>query len=186
MYRLGATEMAGKTGTTNSNADFWFMGFTPQLLAGTWVGCDDRFITIESSAYFGGSVARPIWEAFFQKVYADKALGIYKDAKFAKPSEMENELNSADLETLIENTSPGGDDEGVGNPQDYLPSKDYLGPESKPLPKEENPKQNKKDSTDRSMINQEEKPIGAPTDEPKKKKGFLKRLFGKKDKKDEE
>src|SRR6185503_9874695 len=60
MYRLGATEMAGKTGTTNSNADFWFMGFTPQLLAGTWVGCDDRFITLESSAYFGGSVARPI------------------------------------------------------------------------------------------------------------------------------
>src|SRR5678815_5643271 len=65
--RLGAAEMGGKTGTTNSNADFWFIGYTPQLMAGTWVGCDDRFITLESSAYFGGSVARHIWEAFLKK-----------------------------------------------------------------------------------------------------------------------
>ncbi|MFI5129841.1 MAG: penicillin-binding protein 1A [Chitinophagales bacterium] len=184
MYRLGAKEMGGKTGTTNSNADFWFMGYTPQLLAGTWVGCDDRFITIESSAYFGGSVARPIWEAFFQKVYADKTLGIDKEARFAKPAEMENELNSATLEELLENTEPGGDDEGVGNPQDYLPSNDYLGPESKPLPKDENvPKSPKQDSIDKKMINPDEKPIGAATDQPKKK-GFLKRLFGKKEKKE--
>ena len=78
-------------------------------LAGTWVGCDDRFITIESSAYFGGSVARPIWEAFFKKVYADKTLGIDKDARFAKPAEMENEFNSADLDELIDNTEPGAE-----------------------------------------------------------------------------
>lgn len=186
MYRLGATEMAGKTGTTNSNADFWFMGYTPQLLAGTWVGCDDRFITIESNAFFGGSVARPIWEAFFKKVYADKTLGIYKDARFAKPAEMDNELNSADLEPLIQNPEPGAEDEGVGNPEDYLPSNDNLGPESKPLPKDENnQKTPKKDSVDRSMIKTEEKPIGSATEEPKKKKGFLKRLFGKKEKKEE-
>ena len=184
MNRIRCYEMGGKTGTTNSNADFWFMGYTPQLLAGTWVGCDDRFITIESSAYFGGSVARPIWEAFFKKVYADKTLGIERDAKFAKPAEMENELNSATLEELLENTEPGGDDEGVGNPQDYLPSNDYLGPESKPLPKDENvPKSPKQDSIDKKMINPDEKPIGAATDQPKKK-GFLKRLFGKKEKKE--
>lgn len=67
MQALGAKEMGGKTGTTNSNADFWFMGYTPQLLAGAWVGCDDRFITIESAAFYGGTAARPIWQAFFKK-----------------------------------------------------------------------------------------------------------------------
>ena len=41
-------EIAGKTGTTNDNSDAWFMGYTPQLLAGVWVGCDDRFIRFNS------------------------------------------------------------------------------------------------------------------------------------------
>ncbi|HET6994655.1 MAG TPA: transglycosylase domain-containing protein [Chitinophagaceae bacterium] len=186
MYRLGAAEMGGKTGTTNSNADFWFMGYTPQLLAGTWVGCDDRFITLESNAYFGGSVARPIWEEFFKKVYADKTLGITKDAKFAKPSELANEINSADILPLIDSIPPAGaEDQGVGNEQDYNISRDYIGPESKPLPKDEDNRLPKKDSTDKSMIKREEKPIGAPADEPKKKKGFLRKLFGKKEKEGE-
>ncbi len=183
MQRLGAAEMGGKTGTTNSNADFWFMGYTPQLLAGTWVGCDDRFITIESSAYYGGSVARPIWEAFFKKVYADKTLGIDKDAKFAKPAEMETELNSADLYPLIDSIEPGAqsNDRGVGNEQDYLINRDYIGPESKPLPADDDKsKTPNKDSS--SIIKKEEKPIGSQVEEPKKKKGFLKKLFGKKDK----
>src|SRR3954468_4898728 len=88
--------MGGKTGTTNDNADFWFMGYTPQLLAGTWVGCDDIFIHLESGAYMGGTAARPIWEAFFKKVYADKSLGIDRDAEFVRPADLENDLGSAD------------------------------------------------------------------------------------------
>src|SRR5690606_22443297 len=96
-YRLGAAEMAGKTGTTNDNADAWYMGFTPQLLAGAWIGCDDRFIRNESSGGFGGTAARPIWEAFFAKVYADKSLGIDKNARFVKPANLDNEINSADF-----------------------------------------------------------------------------------------
>lgn len=60
MQALGAKEMGGKTGTTNGNADFWFMGYTPQLLAGVWVGSDDRFISIESASFMGGTAARPI------------------------------------------------------------------------------------------------------------------------------
>ncbi|HZI00204.1 MAG TPA: transglycosylase domain-containing protein, partial [Flavisolibacter sp.] len=48
MQRLGASEMGGKTGTTNENSDAWFMGYVPQLLAGAWIGCDDRFIRIDS------------------------------------------------------------------------------------------------------------------------------------------
>ncbi|MEI9808883.1 MAG: penicillin-binding transpeptidase domain-containing protein [Bacteroidota bacterium] len=180
LQRLGASEIGGKTGTTNSNADFWFMGYTPQLLAGTWVGCDDRFITIESSAFYGGSVARPIWEAFFKKVYADKTLGIDLDAKFAKPAEMENEINSADLLDVIDNTDPAGqgEDQGVGNEQDYNMHNDYIGPESKP-PVDDAPKPSKKDT---SAVTREAKPIGAAVEEPKKKKGFLRNLFKKKDK----
>ena len=181
--RLGAAEMGGKTGTTNSNADFWFMGYTPQLLAGTWVGCDDRFITLESKAYYGGSVARPIWEAFFKKVYADKTLGIDREARFSKPAEMENEINSADIMNMIDNTAPAGEgeDQGVGNEQDYI-NNEYIGPESKPVIDEDKPI--KKDTINKSPGKKEsvEKPIGSAVDEPKKKKNIFQKIFGKKDK----
>lgn len=181
--RLGAAEMGGKTGTTNSNADFWFMGFTPQLQAGAWVGCDDRFITLESSAYFGGSVARPIWENFFKKVYADKTLGIERDARFSKPAELENQINSADIMEMIDAVPPPGaegEDQGVGNEDDYNISNEYIGPESAPV-KEDKPV--KKDTiTKTPIIKTEEKPIGTPVEDPKKKKGLLKRIFGKKEK----
>ncbi len=182
--RLGASEMGGKTGTTNSNADFWFMGYTPQLLAGAWVGCDDRFITLESNAYYGGSVARPIWENFFKKVYADKTLGIDRDAKFVKPADYNNQVNSADLIPIEIEPNPAGEgeDQGVGTEEDYNMSHDYIGPESKPVPAdEENTKPVKKDTADRDKKKGDGKPIGSPVDEPKKKKGFLKKLFGKKD-----
>jgi penicillin-binding protein 1A len=182
MQRLGASEMSGKTGTTNDNADAWFMGYTPQLLGGVWVGCDDRFIRNEGNGGFGGAAARPIWEAFFKKVYADKTLGIDKDARFAKPAEMENDFSSADLDVLIDSVPPGGqgDDYGVGKENDYNVSKEYIGPESKPLPVEDNPKLLKRDSS--AIIKNDEKPIGTPVEEPKKKKGLLQKLFGKKDK----
>ena len=109
--RLGAAEMGGKTGTTNSNADFWFIGYTPQLMAGTWVGCDDRFITLESSAYYGGSVARPIWEAFFKKIYADKTLGIDREARFVQPADYNDQINSADLLPIEIDPNPAGEGE---------------------------------------------------------------------------
>jgi penicillin-binding protein 1A len=185
MQRLGASEMGGKTGTTNDNADAWFMGYTPQLLGGVWVGCDDRFIRNEGNGGFGGAAARPNWEAFFAKVYADKTLGIERDAKFAKPAELENDINSADLDVLIDNVEPGGqgDDQGNGTEQDYNIKNDYIGPESKPVPADDNkPGPAKKDSVNKAGI-RDEKPIGS-ADEPKKKKGFLQKLFGKKEKKE--
>ncbi|MDP4247756.1 MAG: transglycosylase domain-containing protein, partial [Bacteroidota bacterium] len=73
--RLGISEMGGKTGTTNDNSDAWFMGYTPQLMAGAWIGCDDRFIHLEGGLGYGAQAARPIWEYFFAKVMADKTLG---------------------------------------------------------------------------------------------------------------
>lgn len=182
--RLGAAEMAGKTGTTNDNSDAWFMGFTPQLLGGVWVGCDDRFIRNEGRGGFGGEAARPIWEAFFKKVYADKSLGINKDEKFAEPATMENEILSADPSQYVTSENPEptaeGSDAGLGSEQDYMQNNnEYIGPESKPVTDEKGPV---KDTTKKEPSKAVQgKPIGS-VDEPKKKKGFLGGLFKKKDK----
>lgn len=180
MQRLGAAEMGGKTGTTNDNSDAWFMGYTPQLLVGTWVGCDDRFIRNEGAGGFGGAAARPIAEAFLKKVFADKSLAIEKTSRFMIPAELENQINSADLIPLIDDTAPAGQGEniGVGTEQDYM-TQDYIGPESQPVIEDDiKPKRN--DTIQERRTN--EKPIGSPVDEPKKKKGFFNKLFGKKDK----
>lgn len=178
-YRLGAAEMAGKTGTTNDNADAWYMGFTPQLLAGAWVGCDDRFIRNESSGGFGGAAARPIWEAFFAKVYADKSLGIDKNARFVKPANLETEINAADFmpeDMEIEPTAQG-EDQGIGTADDY----NYIPPESTPVVEDDN-KPTKKDTARKTT---ESPAIGTRQEEPKKKKGILRKIFGKKDNKNE-
>ncbi|MDR3712127.1 MAG: transglycosylase domain-containing protein [Puia sp.] len=120
--RLGIAEMGGKTGTTNDNSDFWFIGYTPQLLAGVWVGCDDRFIHLESRLDDGGHVARPIWEAFFSKVLDDKSLGIDRKARFVQPENMGK--NQLSYQNIIDTTAaPGaqGNDLGNGKSGDYLP-----------------------------------------------------------------
>ncbi|MGN6293500.1 MAG: penicillin-binding protein 1A [Chitinophagaceae bacterium] len=182
--RLGAVEMAGKTGTTNDNADGWFMGYTPQLLGGVWIGCDDRFIRIENNLGYGGRAAMPIWEKFFQKVYADKTLGIDKDARFVQPADIQLHVNSADDIPTTEQVEPGaeGVDQGVGEATDYNINHEYIGPESKPVVDEDKPvKKDTSNKQDKKVVN-ESKPIGSPVEEPKKK-GFLKRLFGKKEKK---
>ncbi|MDD4777096.1 MAG: transglycosylase domain-containing protein [Fermentimonas sp.] len=72
-------EMGGKTGTTNNNSDGWFMSFTPSLVAGAWVGGEERSIHFDQMAYGqGASMALPIHGLFYQKVYADPDLD-YKD-----------------------------------------------------------------------------------------------------------
>lgn len=174
--RLGAAEMGGKTGTTNDNSDFWFMGYTPQLLAGTWVGCDDRFLTLTNAVYQGGRVARPIWEYFFQKVYADKSLGIEKDAKFVIPADFENSVDSStNYDNLISQPTIDGD-QGVGTEQDFKVNNEYIPPESTPVTND-NTTVKKDTSNKNTIINK------SPVEEPKKKKGgFFKRLFGKKEK----
>ena len=85
--RFGLTaEMGGKTGTTNYNADGWFMGFTPQLVAGTWVGGDERYIHFNTMAYGqGASMALPIYGRFMKKVYADPTLNYSQSARFDIP-----------------------------------------------------------------------------------------------------
>lgn len=72
-YRYKLTgDLMGKTGTTQNYSDGWFIGCTPDLIAGSWVGCDDRYIRFRSMQYGqGASTALPVWAKFFQKVYAD-------------------------------------------------------------------------------------------------------------------
>jgi penicillin-binding protein 1A len=78
--------LAGKTGTTNGHTDAWFMGMTPELVGGVWVGCDDPFLHFYSMAYGqGASAALPIWGNFFKKAYADKSLKLDPDAAFPEP-----------------------------------------------------------------------------------------------------
>ena len=176
MQALGAKEMAGKTGTTNDNSDFWFMGFTPQLLAGVWVGCDDRFIRIENNSYYGGTAARPIWQSFFKKVYDDKSLGIDRNAEFVKPADLHNEINNADLMNIIEEPTDAGDDWGTSADDYSLDTSIDIPAESKP-PVEEDKKSDKKDTAKKAP------PIGEMNPEPKKeKKGIFRKIFGKKDK----
>jgi penicillin-binding protein 1A len=78
-------EKAGKTGTTNDNTDTWYIGYTPQLLAGCWVGCDDPFLKMPGQ---GNSMALPIWGYFFQRAMNDPALGLTKNATFTQPESM--------------------------------------------------------------------------------------------------
>lgn len=86
-YKYGFTHpIAGKTGTTQNQSDGWFMGLTPDLATGVWVGCEDRsahFRTITLGQ--GANMALPIWALYMQKVYDDPELNISK-GDFEKPS----------------------------------------------------------------------------------------------------
>ncbi len=86
-FRYGIqADMAGKTGTTNNNSDGWFMGFTPSLVSGAWVGGEDRDIHFDTMTYGqGASMALPIWAIYMNKVYADKSLGYSQEEKFVFP-----------------------------------------------------------------------------------------------------
>jgi penicillin-binding protein 1A len=85
-------QIAGKTGTTQRNADGWFMGLTPELVAGVWVGGEDRSIHFNSMVEGqGATMALPIWGKFFSKVYADKKLNVSK-ADFQRPKNLDPNL----------------------------------------------------------------------------------------------
>lgn len=77
-------DIGGKTGTTNNSADAWFMGVTPHVVAGTWVGGEDPATHLLSGAD-GSRVALPIFGIFMKKVYADKSLGISMNDRFMEP-----------------------------------------------------------------------------------------------------
>ena len=89
--------LAGKTGTTQSNADGWFIGYNPRLVVGVWVGADDprvRFRTTNLGS--GANMALPIFAGLFQKINTDKELAKISQARFdALPSNLERKLDCA-------------------------------------------------------------------------------------------
>jgi penicillin-binding protein 1A len=93
-YLVGV-DAAGKTGTTNDYADAWFIGFTPQLTAGVWVGFDDRRVTFTGGYGYAAKAAAPIWGRMFAKIYKDEEMP-YKQRQFS--------FNQKDsLDSLINN-----------------------------------------------------------------------------------
>lgn len=94
--RFGFTgEIAGKTGTTNDNADGWFIGYTPQLTAGAWAGFEDMQVHFNRTGDGGGAgAALPIWGLFMQKVQKDPSLArYYHKTAFDVPVGYELNLN---------------------------------------------------------------------------------------------
>lgn len=82
-------EICGKTGTTQNNSDGWFIGFTPSLVSGAWVGGEDRGIHFDNTADGqGANMALPIWALYMKKVYADPKLGYSTSEKFQMPDNL--------------------------------------------------------------------------------------------------
>lgn len=118
VYKLTG-QLAGKTGTTNDQSDGWFIGYTPKITAGVWVGAEDRQVHFESLALGGGSnMALPIWGIFMKKVLEDGTLGISSNDVFVKPPGFELDLRCT-----------GGDDDNssvsVGNTDTQVVEDDF-------------------------------------------------------------
>lgn len=105
-------EIAAKTGTTNNQSDGWFMGITPNLVSGVWVGGEDRSIHFDEIYYGqGANMALPIWALYMQKIYAD-SLGITTDDIFERPVGFSTsmECDENDQNNFIENENTNKDD----------------------------------------------------------------------------
>ena len=105
-------ELGGKTGTTNNNSDAWFMGLTPTLVSGVWVGGDDRDIHFNTMQYGqGAAMALPVFAYYMQRVYKDNRLGYNEKALFDipqgyNPCEMDDsgvsDMDDGDIEEVFE------------------------------------------------------------------------------------
>ena len=173
-------EVAGKTGTTNDNADGWFIGFSPQLLSGVWVGCDDPFLRMLYTA--GGSqMAMPAWAYYYQQVFNDRSLNIDPNARFSPPANMQSEMlfnldslkNTEEIlpiegeenfkaDELVEIPISTGKEKVVTESQKF---EDPTLPGGLPKPAPLTP-------------TEQQKPINVG-DTSQKKKGLIKRVFGK-------
>lgn len=94
--RFFSGEAAGKTGTTNDFADAWFVGMTPQLVCGVWVGFDDQRVRFTGDYGQGGRAAAPIWGRLMQKVYANPAIP-YRQRTFAIASDSTDQATDIDI-----------------------------------------------------------------------------------------
>ncbi|MBQ9195140.1 MAG: transglycosylase domain-containing protein [Bacteroidales bacterium] len=101
-FRYGLKgEIAGKTGTTNDNSDGWFIGYTPSITAGVWVGAEDRYVHFTSTNLGqGANMALPIWGLWMQKVLKDGTLGVSEGDVFP------DALKGSYCNTAGENVTP--------------------------------------------------------------------------------
>ncbi len=100
-YRYNFTaQIAGKTGTTQNHSDGWFIGITPKLISGIWVGAEDRAVHFDELAMGSGTnMALPIWAHYMEKVYADSSLGITQEDVFEEPPDFNIVIDCDKYET---------------------------------------------------------------------------------------
>jgi penicillin-binding protein 1A len=176
-----SSEIAGKTGTTNDNADGWFIGFSPQLLSGVWVGCDDPFLRMLYTS--GGSqMAMPAWAYYYQQVFNDKTLNIDPSARFVSPSGLQSDiLFDYNKFKPADSTLPIEGDEGVDDPEKVIEipisdGKEKVITESQ-IFKTDDPQNNglpKNEKLNKDIPNQTQ-----TSDTTKKRKGIINRIFKK-------
>ncbi|MFN5867058.1 MAG: penicillin-binding transpeptidase domain-containing protein, partial [Candidatus Kapaibacterium sp.] len=130
-------DAAGKTGTTNSYADAWFVGYTPQLVAGVWLGFDDHRIKFTGTYGMGGKAAAPLWGRMMGKIY-DDPYGHYKQRSFPERDTSIRTLEATEVgDAVQEDALPG---EAATRPPAQSPPapassapKQTAAPASKPL-----------------------------------------------------
>lgn len=118
---IGNLDAAGKTGTTNDYADAWFIGYTPQLVAGLWVGFDNRRITFTGDYAYAARAAAPVWGLLMKKIYADPTLP-YKQRRFdfLEAQDLDSIANAEKDDDIYNKAIPEPPDE----PDDSEPAND--------------------------------------------------------------
>jgi penicillin-binding protein 1A len=161
----GNLEVAGKTGTTNDNSDAWFMGYTPQLMAGTWVGADDRFIRFKNENLNGqgARAAMPIWAYFFAKASADPNCGLDASQTFVKPEVMTNDIIIDYINGTTAPLGAEGEDQGNGTVNDYEIPKD-IKPED--IKAESDPLEAGKTGVPKPLETKDKQPAKLPDNKP--------------------
>ena len=93
--------LGGKTGTTQRNSDTWFMGFTPDVVAGCWIGGEERSVRFNTMSFGqGAAAALPVFGKFIKKVYADKRLGYSIGTPFKMPIGFSPCADAGDVEAV--------------------------------------------------------------------------------------
>lgn len=180
-------DIAGKTGTTQSHADGWFMGFTPKLVAGAWVGGEYPKVRFRSlSLGQGANTALPIWGRFMRKVYKDKSLRSYRRGAFPAPSEevemalnCEPYLEEMPIEALLDLENSDSFDEALENLLRSLDNNKSVNvsPEAQQLRRRL--EEEKERSKQRERIRKKNEKLERKRRRKKKRKEFWDRLFKK-------
>ncbi len=125
-------DAAGKTGTTNDYADAWFVGYTPQLVAGVWLGFDDHRVKFTGTYGMGGKAAAPIWGRLMAKIYEDPRTG-YREKLFpARDSSIERLDPSRIPDYMPEDQLPTDPPEPEQNTAPAQPHAQAIIPQAKP------------------------------------------------------